>query len=155
MNMKKTFAWVLAALFAAAIVSCGTSKSSDSKAQSVDYKVAQNYFLKNNVEAPVNAVVSSQEEFDSLFGSAAFMGQEGTPTKIDFEKEFVIGVVLPETNHETKIDLGELTVQNDTLFLNYSVVRGEEELSWTMVPVALAVVDKEHLCENCVLKETE
>lgn len=64
----------------------------------IPYVVMNNYFLKNNVVGISYPLITKQEEFSGLFGMAAVMGKDGAPTSVDFSKESVIAIVLPETN---------------------------------------------------------
>ena len=76
--------------------------NNEKKAQAIDktlsYTVANNYFVKNNVNDLANSKITTREEFDNLFGMAATMGSNGTPTSIDFENQYVIAVIEPDTD---------------------------------------------------------
>ena len=78
------------------------------------YKEAEHYFLRNDVNGRnVPTKMTTQTEFDRYFGMAAVMG--GQPTAIDFDRQFVIAIVLPETNHSTTIRPGTLTDEGGAL----------------------------------------
>ncbi|MCH5600301.1 lipoprotein [Niabella ginsengisoli] len=106
--MKKTFFYFL---IMAVIASCSgnqskttatdTTEKSDSTGTAVRYKIAEKYFIKNDVTA-VPSSVKDQAEFDTYFGAASVMGENGTPTKIDFSKEYVIIVDHNATNKKQK-----------------------------------------------------
>ena len=83
---------------------------------------------------------------------AAVMGKNGTPTPIDFKKQFAIAIVLPVTNVETKITMGRLEANEDNLTLYYQVTRGKS-LSHSMQPMSLIFVDKKYEKKNVVLVE--
>ena len=69
----------------------------------VPYSIAQGYFLRNDVDSlPLNRFIT-REQFDSVFGMAAVMGENGMPTPIDFDRQFVIAVDAPVTNRITSI----------------------------------------------------
>ena len=133
-DMKKIIILALAALSFAA---CGQTKV-------IPYEVAHNYFLRNNVTEPVPAKINSQEEFAHFFGMATFMGKNGQPTPIDFEKQFAITVVLPETNHSTEVHAGSLTDDGKKLFFTYQADVTANENTWTQVPVLLIFVDRQY-----------
>ncbi|MBO7434674.1 hypothetical protein J6U76_01580 [bacterium] len=97
--------------------------------------------------------ITTQTEFDRYFGMAAVMG--GQPTAIDFDRQFVIAIVLPETNHSTTIRPGTLTDEGGALKLEYAVSVAAGENTWTAVPLSLLVVDKRYERENVVLLRKE
>jgi len=119
----------------------------------IDYRIADRYFLRNDAKFPDDPIVTTQAQFDSLFHSAPLMGENGRPTKIDFEREFVIGISLPETNDETQIVPGEMTMDDDILNLNYAVNVGEHNRSFSIKPLVLLIVERKYLPEECVLKQ--
>ena len=112
----------------------------------VPYTLARNYFKRNdNVEDVLPLKLTSEEELLRFFGYAAFMGKNGEPTKIDFDKSFVIPIILPETDQEAEIVIdGLYHSRPDTLILEYGVVRSQEHLSYTMLPFSLLIVDKDY-----------
>lgn len=131
--MKKRIILALAAIGFAA---CGTQKD-------IPYEVAHNYFVRNDVSEPVPSKIASQEAFDRYFGMAAFMGKKGQPTPIDFESQFAIVVVLPETSHSTELKAGKLTDDGAKLIFTYHADVAPEENTWTQVPVLLIFVDRQ------------
>jgi len=139
--MKKGFVLALATLL---LVACGQKKE-------IPYKEAHNYFVRNNVTEAVPAKIASLEEFERYFGMAAFMGKNGQPTPIDFEKQFAIAVVLPETNHSTELQAESLTDDGQKLIFTYSADVAEKENTWTQVPVLLIFVDRQYERDNVKL----
>ena len=117
----------------------------------VPYDTVRNYFFRNDATVPASPKISSQEQFDSLFGAAAFMGKDGQPTSIDFGRQFVIAVVLPETDIETALEPLSLTRSGGELTFTYGKKEGGK-VSYTMRPVLLVAVDKAHETETVVLK---
>lgn len=131
----------LSILLAAALCLAGCEH--DGHSDGVPYKRAEHYFLRNNVDArKVPVQIKTQAEFDRYFGMAAVMG--GQPTAIDFDRQFVIAIVLPETTHSTAIHPGPLTDAGESLQLEYRVSVAPEENTWTSVPVSLLIVDKRY-----------
>ena len=138
---------MLAVLVLTCLASCATQRGGSG----IPYKEAHNYFFRNDSSIPSDPVCSTQADFDKLYGAAAFMGKDGQPTQIDFSRQFVIGIVLPETSDETTIVPGKLTRSGSTLTLEYSVKTGEKNRSYTIQPIKLLVVDNKYKAGNCVL----
>lgn len=134
-----TFLLVASALV---VASCSTLKNSQ-KGQRVPYTVAQRYFLKNDVTSLPNGAITSASEFERLFGMATVMGKDGQPTTVDFTRQFVIAVSVPETNRATDIKPLTLQQENGSLVLSYTVERGEQR-SFSIQPLLLLVVDKKY-----------
>ena len=89
-------------------------------------------------------LITKQEEFSGLFGMAALMGKDGAPTSVDFSKESVIAIVLPETNVSTEII--PLRLEKGAalgLRMYYTVKRGEEMMS-TMRPILLVKIKNKY-----------
>lgn len=128
---------ILIILLAAMLAACGQKKD-------VPFEVAHNYFVRNDVTEPISAKIASQDEFERYFGMAAFMGKKGQPTPIDFETQFVIAVVLPETSHSTELRAESLSDDGQKLTFTYHVDVADKENTWTQVPVLLIVVDRQY-----------
>lgn len=118
-------------------------KITDYRPFRVPFTLAHNYYRRNdNVEDVLPLKISSEEELLRFFGYAAVMGRNGEPTKIDFEKSFVIPIILPETNRETEIVIDGLYHKRpESLTLAFETVQGEEPLSYTTLPFELLIVD--------------
>jgi len=137
--MKKI---IFIAICILAAVACGSS---------IKYKVAEHYFFRNDAVVPENPIITTQAELDSLFGMAPVMG--GLPTSIDFSKEFVLAIVLPETNRPTTIVPKVLSSEGDTLIMTYSL-DVDPESTFTMVPCCLLIIDRQYLKPKAILKRT-
>ena len=137
---------ILIIIAAACIAVCGQKKE-------IPFVEAHNYFVRNDVTQQVPAKINSQNEFERYFGMAAYMGKKGQPTPIDFEKQFVIAVVLPQTNHNTNIHAKKLKDDGQKLTLTYRVNIADQENSWTQVPMMLIVVDRAYERDSVVLKK--
>jgi len=111
-------------------------------AKDIPFQIAQKYFLKTSVKQIADPKIDSKEEFDALFGSATTMGEGGTPTEIDFSKEYVIAISKPENEFATVLHADKI-VQHEAgeLVVNYKVEVGPKQ-SYTSVPLLLLVVDK-------------
>lgn len=134
MNKKNVFLFCMAMIF---LSSCTTIKS-------VDYTEANNYFHRNDAPLPNSLKITSQEEFNRQFGMAAFMGDKGKPTKIDFQKSFVIIKVLPVTDFQTTLAPVSLKkIRDKQLRLTYTLRQGKEQ-SFSTQPIFILVVDNKY-----------
>ena len=118
-------------------------KIADYKPFRVPFELAKGYFLRNDVEVEdFPTQITSQAQLDQFFGMAAVMGENGKPTVIDFDKNFVIPVVYPETDQETSLVVERFwhTGANE-LTLSVGAIRGEEHRSFTIRPIQLLIVD--------------
>lgn len=150
--MKGNVLFKLLMTVAATIVlfcSCATQRETTS----ISYIEGRNYFFLNGAKVPSNPLITSEDEFNSLFGAATTMGRDGQPTDIDFARQAVIAIVLPQTDRQTEIKLGRLVAYKDTLTLNYKVVTGEKQ-TYTVRPMAFVVVDKKY-CKSTVKLEKQ
>lgn len=116
----------------------------------VPYKIAKHYYVKNTIKTDQlkQYKITSKKEFDKVFGAAAVMGRDGIPTKIDFKKEFVIGVVGAETSTATEFIPENLLANfvatgKSTLVFQYKTQLGKTN-SFTVVPNVIVVVDKKY-----------
>lgn len=163
--MKTKFTFVLS-MTALLLVSCTTKKTSGNDTKTDDtavanvmvndtqvkYTMATNYFHKSDVPLPDNLKITSAEEFERHFGMAAHMGNDGQPTNIDFDKNFVVAKVLSETDLQTELRPISLKMDGDHLLLTYSLVQGEK-LSYSIQPMFILVVPNDY--RNLPIKEVE
>lgn len=149
----KRFCFVCVSLLLLLFSSCGVQKAS-SGVESVPFEIAGRYFKKNVSELLKSPLIRDGETFEKHFGAAAVMGKGGLPTEIDFSKEFVIAVVLPETDVATTLTPVDLKKNaKGELVLEYGVGRGKKQ-SYTTVPCLLLVVENKWL-SKVMLRETE
>ena len=111
--------------------------------QAVPYTVLDRYFFKNGQEIPQSPKVDTAEEFATLFGAAAIMGEAGKPTPIDWAHEFVIAVVNPVTDCATELAPESLCLADGELVFTYTETVGEKQ-TWTMQPMLLIKVDRKY-----------
>ena len=78
-------------------------KANLKKKKAIPYIVANRYFLKNGVETLPPQKITNQKDFDSYFGTAAVMGENGNPTDINFSTQYAISLTRPETDIETRL----------------------------------------------------
>lgn len=107
-----------------------------------EYRDLKNYFVKNNAKLPISKnKITTQKQFDAIFGEGAHMG-DGIPTKIDFNKEFVVPIILKETNLETEIIVKGVAMGSmGDIVVNYVVKRGKK-MSFTIKPFHAIIMDK-------------
>ena len=140
-----------------AVAACTTKPTEatvedNNAAEEVAFEVAKNYFFKNDQTIPASPKITTEEEFNRLFGMATTMGErlrvgdgtsgmDGKPTEIDFTKQFVLAIVLPVTDIATEINPVKLEAKGDSLFYTYDVKTGEKQ-SFTIQPVSIIILDK-------------
>ena len=149
--MKKI---LLAFTMLLAIAAC-TNKSvtavgNNEESSEVAFEVAKNYFFKNDQVIPEYPKITTEEEFNKLFGMATTMGEEGKPTAIDFTKQFVLAIVLPVTDFATEINPVKVEEKGDSLLYTYEVKSGEKQ-SFRIQPVSIVVLDKKYENKRVVL----
>lgn len=137
--MKKTFSIALITLFMAAVLSsCAVSLDG----VRANYTRMNNYYVTNQLSNGTHKlVIHNQQDFDRVFGAGAVMGRNGQPTRIDFNHQFVIALILPETNRLTEIETVALRRQGDRLYFSYLLNEGHAT-SYTMRPFTAVVVDR-------------
>jgi len=144
--MKKVFLAFAALLAFAACeeqkVTTPVAETTEVESKEVTFEVADNYFFNNDQQIPVSPKITSEEEFNKLFGVATTMGEEGNPTVIDFTKKFVLAIVLPVTSVETEIVPVKIVQQGDSLFYTYEVKTGEQQ-THSIQPISIVMLDKE------------
>ncbi len=130
------------------LVACTSNKTfnagnTENMTKDIEFEVAKNYFFNNGQEIPVNPKITTQEEFEKLFGKAAVMGKDGMPTEIDFSKQFVLALVQPVTDINTEIIPLKVEDQGNTLNYTYEIKTGEKQ-SFSMQPLSIIILDKKY-----------
>ena len=116
----------------------------------VPFTKAENYFIKNGANLPDNHKITDKDTFNSIFGMATTMGENGKPTEIDFDKSFVIAVETGLVQKETTLIPEYLINHHDgKLVFHYAIKQGED-ISYTIRPVLIIIVDKN--LENMPIK---
>ena len=117
---------------------------SQNQTRDIPYTVCEGYFVRNDADKVPLGKITSQSEFDKLFGMAAVMGRSITP--IDFSKQFVIAVSeKPTANSTTYSPLSLVRSENGIVF-SYGIERGSK-ISYVIQPLLLIVVDKKYESE--------
>lgn len=110
--------------------------------ENVPYTVADHYFVRNDVAGEVPSKITDGAEFEKYFNMAAVMGENGLPTAIDFESQYVISVAKPETCKDTEIiPVSLVREKGGKVVFTYKVQSGEGR-SYSIVPCCILVVDR-------------
>lgn len=131
----------------------GKSTTEDSnQSVNIPYIVAKNYFLNNSVKVLSESKISTQEQFNKLFGMATTMGKDGNPTAIDFSKQYVIAISKPSTDFNMElIPISLQKNKEDNIVFTYKAKAGEK-MSYFITPCLLILVNKTYDGE-IILKE--
>ena len=126
---------------------CQKQTAKNAVVDKVPYTIARNYFVRNDSKFRGNKLIKNQDDFDAIFGKAATMGEGGTPTPIDFGKQFVLAIVRPQTNINTDITPNTLSADEGELKFNYNIMQGRS-MSSVMTPLLILVIDRDYLRQN-------
>ncbi|MDO4165308.1 MAG: hypothetical protein Q4D56_13150 [Bacteroides sp.] len=122
--------------------------------QDIPYKIAEGYFQNNQVKQLPSAPITTNKDFDSLFGMATVMGENGAPTAIDFTKEYVIAVGKPKTDIATTlIPLSLKRNADGEIVFKYHTITGAKQ-SYSILPCLIIIVPNEYK-GRVVLQEAE
>lgn len=134
---------VLALITVAMLVGCSPLSKIEKEGYPINYTELANYYVLNNVDVSKTQrlVINSQQTFEAYFGEAAVMGRNGQPTIVNFKTQYVLAVVLPETDRQTEVIPGEVVQNGNTIVMNYRVNKGAKT-TYRMVPFAAIAIDK-------------
>ena len=108
---------------------------------SLPYHIAKNYFA---AEDSLPATLTSEEELNRHLGMATTMADK--PTEIDWQREFVIPIVLPATTISTEVLPVRLKKDAEgNLVLTYKVQRGEDMKTAEIRPFTAIIVSRDFL----------
>ena len=95
----------------------------------VPYTEAKNYFVKNTyaVGSLKNPKITTREDFERIFGTAATMGTDGFPTSIDFSKQYVIAIIPSSSFKLTTLTVNSLVKDNREIKLYYKQEEGNQQ----------------------------
>lgn len=114
----------------------------DEVATPINFTTLENYFVRNDVDCSKQQrlIINSKADFEKYFGMAAHMG--GMPTEVNWNKQFVVALVMPETKRATSIQPVNVKVaDNGVMVFSYQVKKGDK-MSHSMVPFTAVAVDK-------------
>lgn len=109
----------------------------------IPYQSAKKYFVKNTSGQKdlIEKIITSQDEFDQIFGAATTMGQGGKPTPIDFSKENVLALIYPKTNLEVQMIPASLQEKGQNIVYSYKVIEGGPR-SFMTIPNTIIIIQK-------------
>ena len=87
MILKRIFA-----IFAVAVLmltsACSITKEVEANAVPIAFTEMNNYYVKNgvNTNKPLRKIINTESEFRAIFGEAAYMVSNGSPTPINFKR---------------------------------------------------------------------
>jgi hypothetical protein len=125
---------------------CSISISFAQSKSDIPFIQAKNYFVKNSYKSMEikQSKILSQKEFDEIFGMACLMGNEGKPTPVDFNKQFVIIVVNKETNNSTElVPISLKKEKKNKLVFDYQIKTGKDQ-SFVSQACLIIIVDKKY-----------
>lgn len=122
---------------------CSSSQYSLAKkgAKPIPYTTLENYYVRNDVDCSKlqRLIIDNEQDFNGYFGPAAIMG--GMPTDINWKKQYVIAVLLPETNRPTMVTPMEVKQSPGNIIFKYQVNRGSKT-SYKLVPFAAIALNR-------------
>ena len=127
-----------------ACAQCNPIKKVEAQAYPINYTELQNYFVQTNIvptKKVQKIIIDNEQHFKSVLGAAAVMGRNGQPTPVNFKTQYVLAIVLPETDRETQVIPAEISQTGNTVIVNYRVKKGKK-MSYTMVPFTAVAIDK-------------
>jgi heat shock protein HslJ len=144
-NMNK---YILSALLITIVSSISTAQTKYKKILNeinIPFQIINGYFVKNTFTEDhfPNAKISTQKAFDELFGAAAFMGKNGTPTAINFKQQYVIAITDKETDLNTTIAPISLKKITNKILFEYRIITGKQQ-SYTIKPLTMILVNKKY-----------
>jgi len=144
--MNKIFTSCIIALLLTMVASCSSLKEFDRLAQAatpIYYTQLDNYYVRNDVQSNrlTKLIFDTRGDFERYFGEAAVMGDNGQPTAVNWGKQYVIAVILPETSRSTTVTPVEVKQNGNSVILYYHVEKGERG-SYNMVPFTAVALDK-------------
>lgn len=108
----------------------------------VFYTMASHYFVKNTLDTSGYFKIETEDKFNAWFGMATTMGNSGKPTEIDFNKQYVIAIISPETDESTSIE--PVSFKRDKkgkLHFHFKTHIGLKQ-SYTIKPALVIIIDK-------------
>ena len=142
--MRKFITIMAIIAVALSCVQCTTSKElrqAKKGAKAVPYTLLENYYVRNDIDSskPQRLIIDNERDFNAFFGPAAIMG--GMPTDINWKKQFVIAILLPETNKPTMVTPMEVKQSPGNVIFKYQVNRGSKT-SYTIIPFAAVALNR-------------
>ena len=141
--MKKISILLIAVVAMLVSTSCSITKDVEKNAVPIAFTTLSNYYVNNTVDTKkkITKSFSSEAEFNEYFGAAAVMGANGQPTYVNWKTQYVLAVILPETDRATEAYPLSVVQNGNAVIFNYKVDKGDKQ-SWTRVPFTAVVLDR-------------
>lgn len=140
-KVKTLLVSILLTIITGTFSSCNSISKADAYNGRVDYMEGLNYRFNSHSHKKVPEKITSQHMFNKYFTPAPGTGLSREATEINFKTHFVVPVVLPETNRDTKILLQDMHANTPNLTLNYGVKVGNVR-DYTTMPSKVVIVIK-------------
>ena len=102
--------------------------------------LGRNYFVRNDYTSDylLSNVITTQEQFDAVFGRSAVLGN--MPTPIDFDRQYDIAIVEPMTDRAVRYSVEGLVNIGGRINMAYRREVGEPR-GYYVRPLLMLVVD--------------
>lgn len=142
--MRKFLTIVALAAMALLCCQCATSsqlRQAQKGARDIPFQTLSNYYVRNDVDGSKlhRLIIDNEADFHAFFGEGAVMG--GQPTDINWKRQYVIAVLLPETNRPTMVTPMEVQQSPGNIIFKYQVNRGHKT-SYSLVPFTAIALDR-------------
>lgn len=132
--------FVFLSLLCLAFASCG---SADKEVKPVVFDVYKNYFFKNDTTCadnlPYYMAFTKFKNFEEYFGSAATMSKQKWIDPNSLANQIIIAVVDKVGNTTQDIKIESIKKKGDTLYVDYTITKRNEPVSFTSRYCAVAV----------------
>lgn len=110
----------------------------------IEYRLAKNYFVRNDADLSgfSSPKIETQDAFDAIFGPATIMGDEGTPTPVDFKKKYVVAIINPLTERDVTLEVEQVQKSGDLITVTYTETSGGKQTMQTR-PFLLLILNRE------------
>lgn len=118
------------------------SENKNKQESEIKFQIIENYFIRNDAKIVDFIKIESPEKFNQIFGVARTMSNFSKLRDIDFTKEYIIAMMLPETHYETNIYPVSVKKNDENkiiLTFNYKI---KEKRQFTVIPFFAIVIDR-------------
>lgn len=118
------------------------------------YTQAENYFVRNDFDLKQlkNARITNQKDFDAIVGGAAYQGEGGRPTPINWATSDVIVVIDKISDRNPVMSIVSATEQDGTITVEYSI-QEYAKTTFSMQPIKVLMIDKKNKSKVVVVKK--
>ncbi len=131
------------------IFSCAT-RTFNPNNPNVIYSVAKNYYVdRMNNQEVIYKKISSYNELISIFGLDPKTDKngdlsEGKPTEVDFSKNYVIGLIAPQSYKNKEIIINNIIKNNGNITINYSIKDTATPITSRFAPFKILIIDRRY-----------